>query len=343
MTTRDDLQRLQMLRAVSTQDGVLSVYLPVDPHVVTQRGYVTQLMDILKPLREDKSNPGHARIENEAELVLEYVRNHPPDGTAFIAFSSQAAGIWETFSLNLPIEARARWGTRPHLLPVWELLDDHPTGVLALVDQKDARLYVLRLGEFGRERRVVGHASGRQRQGGWSAFRYERDRQRHIDEHFEDVAEQLAEVAVAEAATFVVIAGTDENTRAVAAKLPPPVLSKLAGTFRAEMFAADSDLAEGAGRVIEAAEREQERRLARQVVDETLAGGRGALGLQDTLRMLRESRVHELVISENVLHTAEGEAAASMAEDSGIDIEVIHDEAEEALSPHGGIGAVLRY
>ena len=103
------------------------------------------------------------------------------------------------------------------------------------------------------------------------------------------------------------------------------------------------DLAEGAGRVIEAAEREQERRLARQVVDETLAGGRGALGLQDTLRMLRESRVHELVISENVLHTAEGEAAASMAEDSGIDIEVIHDEAEEALSPHGGIGAVLRY
>ncbi len=343
MNQTDDLQRLRKLRKLSTQEGILSVYLPIDPQVSTHRGYIPALMDLLKPLREDESDPRHARIEAEAERVLEYVRDNPPEGTAFIAFSSQPAGIWETFAFQLPIDGRARWGARPHLLPVRELLDDYPTAVLALVDQKDARIYVLRMGDMDRERRVGEHASGRQHHGAWSAFHYEGDRQHHLDEHFEDVAQGLAEVAEAEAASFVLIAGSDENTSAVVQKLPSSVASKLAGTLRAEMFATDASLAESAGEVIEAAEREQENRLVQQVIDATLSGGRGALGIEKTLQMLTEGRVHQLVVSEQTLHSPEGEAAASMAEDAGLDIEVVHEDGEAALAAHGGIGAVLRY
>ncbi len=343
MNRTNDLQRLRELRKLSTQEGILSVYLPVDPQVSTHRGYVPALMDILKPLREDESDPRHARIEAEAQRVLDYVRDNPPEGTAFIAFSSQPAGIWETFAFQLPVEGRARWGARPHLLPVRELLDDFPTAVLALVDHNDARIYILGLGGMDRERRVTGAVPGRQRQGGWSAFRYERDRQHHIAEHFEDVARGLAEVAEAEDATFVVIAGTDENTSAVVQKLPASVTPRLAGTFRAEMFATDASLAESAGAVIDAAEREQERTLAQQVIDAALSGGRGALGVEKTLEMLTDGRVHQLVVSEQTLHGPEGEVAASMAEDAGIEIEVVHEDGEAALASHGGIGAVLRY
>jgi peptide chain release factor subunit 1 len=337
-----DLQRLRGLRNVSTDAGILSVYLPIDPGTSPHRGYVPALMDLLKPLR-DEGQAQHDRIEAEAERVLAHVRESSPEGTAVVMFSSEPAGIWETFSLQLPVTAKARWGRRPHLLPLQAWLDDFPTAVLALADQRDARIYLLQLGDMEQERRVIGHTPGRQRQGGWSAFRYERDRQRHVQEHLHDVAQELAEVALQEGAEYVVLAGTDETTSLLAKQLPSSVASKLAGTFRAEMFATDAAIAESAGEVIDAAEREQERALAQEVVDAAMAGGRASLGAEETLQMLREGRAHQLVISAQALQTPPGDSAATIAEDAGLAIEVVHDAGADVLAPHGGIGAVLRY
>jgi peptide subunit release factor 1 (eRF1) len=232
---------------------------------------------------------------------------------------------------------------RPYLLPIDLALEDHPRIAIAQVGEEKTRLLTTVLHEIESERETKEHVPGRQRQGGWSAFRYQRDRERHIQEHFKDVVDDLRGLQKASPYKWLVLSGTDEATTAVAKLLPRSLKAKLAGSFREEHFESSATVAEQAYELAEDAERAEELQLATLILNKANAMAPATLGWDTTLRALAEGRVHQLAIAASELSSAEADRAVELAFESGAQVEVVHDDAAELLASHRGIGALLRY
>jgi peptide subunit release factor 1 (eRF1) len=301
-------------------------------------------MDLLKPLYDGVDPALSARVEEEAQRALAYVRDEfTPHGVTLALFSCSPAGIWATLNLQLSTPPIARFGPHAYLAPLNALLEDYPSAVAVVADHKEARIITITLDEFADSKRRTSDVPGRQRQGGWSAFRYERDRQSHIETFNKRIVETLTQLARGAPFQYLALGGTDETTHAISALLSPGLREKLTGTFRAEMFATDADIVDKVQRLIETTEREQERALVEVLIDTALAGGQAALGVEETLQTLREGRAHSLVVGFGTYNSPNGNLAVQLAEQTNAQVEVAHDEAEELLTPYGGLAARLRY
>jgi len=339
-----DLAEIQRLRSRTIGEGVLSVYLPIDPAVALHHGHVPRLMDVFRSLRQSAPASDASRVDAEAERVLAYVREqYRPSGSALIVFSSAPADLFTSFSLQVPVPALARFGPHPFLAPLEADLEDLPATAVVLANHEDARFFGLVLGQIDGQRRLRDSVPGHQRQGGWTAARYERDHAQHVRTHLKNVVETLIEIDNEQHFERLIVAGTDETSHALTDLLPRSLADRLAGSFRAEMFAADADVLAKAREVLEASERARERSAVESLVESSLGGGQGVLGVEDTLKALREGRVHSLLISGKSYYAPDGEVAAPLAWDSGASVQVLHGEAEDLLAPYGGFGAVLRY
>jgi peptide subunit release factor 1 (eRF1) len=337
-------QRLQRLRRLPKGRSVLSVYLATEPGLALHHGHVSQLMDTLRDLKESLAPNEQERLSVEAERVLSFVRQeYVPHGQTLVIFSSKPRRLWEVLSLQLPLSSQARFSTVPYLTPVDVALEDYPRVAVALVSQERARLMTTILAEIEQEHQIKEHVPGRQRQGGWSAFKYPRDRERHIHEHFVNIAGELQELQKRLPYKWLVIGGTDDATSALTGLLPNFLRTKLAGTFNDELFERDNEIAVQGARLAEGAERGEELKLAEDIRDRAMAGGAAALGWEETLQCLTEGRAHRLAIAGSRLGSGEANKALELASDSGALIEVVHGEAEKVLAPNGGIGALLRY
>lgn len=335
---------VRRLRRLRPGRPVLSVYLQTDPGLALHHGHVAKLMDLLRDLRETTPAEHQSALDSESQRLLAYVRDdYTPTGRSLVAFASSPRRLFQTMSLQLPLRSVARFAPKPYLTPLDLALDDHPRVAVALVSEEQVRLITTVLDEIESEREVKEHVPGRQRQGGWHAANYERDRLQHIATHYAGVVEELKALQKHAPFKWLVIAGAEPSTTALAGVLPRGLKSKLAGRFRAEQFAPSTEVAKHANRVAAEAERAEELTIARQIVDRAMARGAATLGPDTTLRALAEGRVHLLAIAASELTTAEGDRAVDLALESGAEVEVVHDAAEAVLAPHRGIGALLRY
>lgn len=339
-----DEERLRRLFRMREGLPVLSVYTPVEKGLALHHGHVAALMDLLRDLRERTDGDRESELEGESARVLEFVRGvYVPRGTALAMFSSRGRRVWEVFSFQLRISPIARFNPRPYLGPMQAALDDNPRTAVALVSNKEARILTMVLAEIEGEQRMSDPVPGRQRQGGWSAFKYQRDRERHIHTHLVNVVDALVQLDKRRGFKRLVLAGTDEATAAVASILPKSLRAKNCGSVRSEMFASDDEVAKAASLMSEEAERDEERRLAAEARDRALAGGQAALGWEETLQCLREGRVHQVLIGGSEAGTPKGDEAFDLAWETGAGIEIVHHEGEEILRPYDGVGALLRY
>ncbi|HEU0072916.1 MAG TPA: Vms1/Ankzf1 family peptidyl-tRNA hydrolase [Dehalococcoidia bacterium] len=323
---------------------ILSVYLETEAGLALHHGHITQLMDVLRDLRRRVPDEQQQDLSEEMERVLAFVRgDYTPTGRTLVVFSSRPRRLFQTLSLQLALRSQARFAGKPYLLPIDLALDDHPRIAIVHVGQEKTRLLTAVLHEIESERRTEEHVPGRQRQGGWSAFRYQRDRERHIDEHFKAVVDDLSDLQKTTPFKWLVLAGTDEATSALTKLLPRRLKAKLAGAFNEEHFESSSTLTKRAFELAEEAERAEELQLTTLILDRAYARAPATLGWDTTLRALAEGRVHQLAISAAELGSAQADRAVELGFESRAQIEVVHDEAAELLAPHRGIGALLRY
>jgi peptide subunit release factor 1 (eRF1) len=246
-------------------------------------------------------------------------------------------------SLQQSLRSRARFGPRPYLQPLEIALNEQPRVAIALVSEEDSRLLTVLLGAEESEQALHNHVPGRQRQGGWSAFRYERDRAHHIEEHFKTLVDKIRELDASLPARWLVIGGTNDATSAVAKLLPRSLRAKLAGTFREEQFEGSREVIARALAVAAAADRRVNLELAESIRDRALAGGPAALGWDETLQTLAEGRVHQLVIAAACLDSEKADRALDLAWQTDAAIEVLRGEAEAVLAASDGVGALLRF
>jgi peptide subunit release factor 1 (eRF1) len=316
----DTLDRLMALDA--PDDGLLSVYLDVEPSETQREGFQAALLDLWKPLRAGLRDSDLAtRLEEEIERANGYVRSwSEPPGRSFALFTSAPAGVFVPVALDVPVLSGARFAARPYLLPLIAALDEHERYCVVLVDRERARIMTVWMGRIDHRTEFTDDLPGRvTRGGGWSTGGHESSRPgmargivhssqggyaRHIDYHvhlhMRRVVDELWRLRRSHAFDRLVIGGPAEAMNMLRQVLPRSLSSLVAGEFSSELFATDDEVIDRVRGIEEQAERHREKALVEEMIQRSLKRQLAVTGWDETLTALCEGRAHELALIEGV-------------------------------------------
>jgi peptide chain release factor subunit 1 len=301
--TRGQVEGLARRRA---EEGILSVYIKVDPILGYDVGQpAAKFKGALRRFARDAKETERAVLEREKHKVLDYLESWKPHCRGLALFSCQPAGIWETFELPVLVPSFVAVAHAPQTELLVQLLEDFPRLAVALLDGSAARIYLGEQAAWERDASITSDIPGRHDQGGWAQARFQRHIEFHETQHLKKVAEELERLYRDEPFRGLVIVGGEEAAAELEELLGEAIAGRLIGHLSAD-FKQESD-SQILNRVLSlAAEADTlaEEDLVRRIVDSAEAGGRGAVGLKNTLEAVVEGKVDTLVVAEGV--TMEG-------------------------------------
>lgn len=368
-------QELSRLAALKREEGILSVYIRIDPRLMYERNHaLASFKGALKRFSRRVKEPERlAVVEREQDEVIRFLEGWRPSGRGLVIFTCRPGKIWETLTLDAPVPTFVHVNSSTNTAPLAEVLDEYPRFVVALVQRDKAAIYVAEQRRTQDETSIASDVPGQHDQGGWSQARFQRHVEFHFERHLKSVAEQLEKLYQEQPFNRLAIGGTEEVTSELVKMLHDQIARRVIGTFPVDFkHETEVETLRRARRVWEEYERQSERELVESAVNAAKSGRQGAVGIDDTVRAVFEERVHTLLVADGV--TKEGAACTSCdyfaperfdrcpvcggaseeADDiveravekaylSGAQVEAVFDEARSWLLGEGGLAALLRY
>lgn len=216
---------------------------------------------------------------------------------------------------------------------------------------------------------------GRHDQGGWSQARYQRHHEFHVLGHLKRTLDTLDDYLESSPFQRLIVAGPEEVRAQFVEILPTPLRDRLIATVSCPPTASRVEVMAAVAPAILDFERSQEEALVAQISELADASGRAVLGMEATLEVVVDGRVHQLAIADSV--SAAGreclacghldaeridscprcgaglsslddvddiiERAAETVYAQGGRVEVVFGDPCEKLVARGGLGALLRF
>ncbi|MFO0753795.1 MAG: hypothetical protein U0411_10790 [Thermodesulfovibrionales bacterium] len=355
----------------------VSLYLNVDP--LSNRGgdYAIHFKNMVKNTVDSLEKGLQKKIRGDIDRINHYVAaNKGMFRKGLALLSSGENAFWKVYHLGVPVKNEMAVSTIPHIRPLIEVLDNYERYAVVLVEKKEARIFVIHLGEIVEYGEVKSpEVPGKHRQVGWYGLgetRFENHINYHVRFHLKDVVEKLDSFLGGEHIGRLILGGSDEAVSAFRSLLHKTVLDRVIGTIRLEMFAPPDEVLRTTMQVISDYERKQEAETVESLVTLSLKGKGAVLGLADVISALQEQRVMKLVVVRDYkaagytcgacgfLSAEKAEPcpacdgdekakpvgdmvnlAAEMAVQQGAAVEVVSDSVR--LAEAGGIGAFLRF
>ncbi|PAP77622.1 Vms1/Ankzf1 family peptidyl-tRNA hydrolase [Rubrivirga marina] len=344
----------------------LTVYLDAadDPSVLDAR--FTRIRTLLADEPEELEH-----FEESLALAREMIDTHDaPEGGALAVYASWAADLRLAYALPEPVGTKVWMGDAPFLRPAFELLDEHETYAVVVLDNEKARIYLVSADEVDEEGRVRGDVKNRVKKGGWSQKRYARRREKQIETYATELADGLAALHAERPFARLVLVGSNEPVQALTAALRTDLKDKLVGTTSVDGNASDADALEAAADLAEAGERQSEQELWHAIREQGVGPGLAAFGATSVWNALRAARAESVLVDreadlagtkcracEHVVHGTPQTCGACGSKDVfRVDlVETVTEQAArtgaevdfadpfDALTEVGGIAALLRY
>jgi len=344
----------------------LTVYLDAsdDPSVLDAR--FTRIRSLLADEPEELEH-----FEESLSMAREMIEAHEstPDG-ALAVFASWGADLRRAYALPEPVGTKVWMGDAPYLRPAYELLDEHETYAVVVLDNEKARIYLVSADEVDEEGRVRGDVKNRVKKGGWSQKRYARRREKQIETYATEIADGLAALDAERPFARLVLVGSSEPVQAVTAALRTDLRDKLVGSTSVDGNASDADALQAAAGLAEEGERRSEQALWRSIREQGVGPGLAAFGATSVWEALRAARAESVLVDreaeftgtkcracEHVVHGTPSTCGACGSKDVfPVDlVEAVTEQAArtgaevdfadpfDALAEAGGIAALLRY
>ena len=213
-------QRLQSLQQAEGPFASLYLETRADSELGPQK-IETRWRDLRKERPTDE-------VPEKALLLLDdVIAGAHRRGRGLIAI---AAGEELAFRLNLPDDIRDefRMGALPHLLPIFDWLQNHPPYAVVSIDRTGGEIHVV--GTLGDDETIEvegEHDEIRKvNAGGWSHRRYQNRAEDSWEQNAEDVAEALAKLMRTEGLKLAIVLG-DVRARAFLRENSPPDIEPL--------------------------------------------------------------------------------------------------------------------
>ena len=235
---------VHQLVSYHSDEGVLTVYLDIDPATAGREGYEAALMDLWKPLHAQPYDDWtRGRLEYEIAGVTDEVRSwKQAPGRAVAMFFSGPGGQRTVLPLQFPMHSMARFAPRPVLSPLIAALDEHSRYCVLMFDKDHARIITVVLGTVEEEVTLHGDVIGRSAVGGWAQANYARHREHHLHEHARRTVEHLWAIDRSRPIHSLVLCGPDEGLAVLKRLLPLALARAVVATIPMEMFAVPSDV-----------------------------------------------------------------------------------------------------
>jgi peptide subunit release factor 1 (eRF1) len=302
---------VERLLHFSSEDApVLSVYLGVSADPGELRGVETRLNSMLKPVRElgESDALGHAERESlrhDHDRVLEVAnRARELEGRGIAIFACQHAGLWEEIVIPCLVRDRAVVDATPYLRPIFAVLDESHRYCVVVVDREQAWIYEFYMGELEDASRVRGRALRKpDYAGGWQGYKEHavHDKAQQLARrHYRDTAARVDEFMRRTGAELLVLGGHEETVAEFRHFLPNQLQSRIAGSFSVDPGTmSPGQVRERADEVVDAYERDEERRLVDEALERVAAGGLGATGLEWCLTATNEHAIQLLLVDDD--------------------------------------------
>ncbi len=285
------------LRELATFTGfkapVTSVYLDTDLSKQLKDQAKLVLRDLLEKARDEGAH------DEDLQRITRYVDfEYDWQGRGLIVFSCQADGLWRPVPVPVPLKTQVYVGDKAYLKPLAKLLDQYAPYGVVLVDQEGGRMFLVDMGGVVRQEESLGEPIKHQKQGGWSATRWQRHVDRLAYNNLKAAAEATARFCAANGCQRLILGGTEENTARFHDLLPTPLRQAVVGTVPLGMAAGSPEVVERSREILADSEEQRERELVERVITYARSGGTAVLGLADTLFALQEGRVMTLLVEE---------------------------------------------
>lgn len=373
MFTREDLTRINSSR----NEGQLftSVYLSVNPVTNPKGEYFVTFRNLVRMELEKLSSAQQKVVREDIKKIERYIKNAKTEFKKALAIiSSSALDLWEIYHFSVPLKNHVVIDKTPYLKPLASILEQYHSYAVALVDREHARLFSIQLGEIAEYSEFfTPDVPGKHKKGGW----YGRDENRfrrhinvHVYFHLRDVVKHLENILSRGDVTHLILGGSEESVVLFSKMFPQPLVSKIVGTFTADMHAGNNEILEKSLHIIRNVEKSNKGRLVEELITRASKNGTAAIGLDDVLSQMQGGNIHHLIYLEgfkasgltcpscsfltvqdlktcpycdttleNIEHLID--FAIQRAIDQGADISAITES--EKLAGAGGIGALLRY
>jgi peptide chain release factor subunit 1 len=300
----------RLLHFRSADAPVLSVYVGVPPDPDEVRGVESRLHSLLKPVREladsdALSHYGRESLRHDIDRVLE-LKNRARElhGHGVGVFACEQQGLYEEVMLPRRVRDRVEIDETPYLRPLLAVLDESHRYCVAVVDREKAWLYEFYMGVLEDETKVRGRALRRpDYAGGWQGYKEHavHDKAELLARrHYRETAEKVDELMSRTGAELLILGGHQETVAEFTPFLPHHLQPRVAGTFVVDPYTmSPGQVRERADEVVDAYEREEERRLVQEALERVAAGGLGAMGLEWCLMAANEHAIQLLLVHDD--------------------------------------------
>ena len=339
---RDQLDRL----AAVEPGSIISIYVDLRADQNGQRHHAeTFLKNSFDEQARSLTGETRAAFDKTFQRVRQYLSEEvPPSVKAVAIFVSTTGDLFETITLDVPIEQPSMHvGSVPHLYPLARLNDQYPRYAALLVDTNSADLYVFALGATTRHEAVINEKTRRTQMGGWSQARYQRRADNFHKQHMKEVVDLLDKVVTQERLNHIVVACDEVAKPVLMEQLPKHLAEKVIDLVHVDVKSIEQH--ELLKESMEALRRDDARTDAEHVermLDAWRAGGLAVAGVEATLHALDMRQVEELLIAARPGRVAgPTDELVAKAQHNSARIRFIEDDS--VLADVGGVGALLRF
>jgi peptide subunit release factor 1 (eRF1) len=167
-----------------------------------------------------------------------------------------------------------------------------------VTDKQNARILTMKAGEVREWGDIEDWVPQRSDQGGWSQMRYQRRSDNFARHHIDRAADLMLRLLQAYPFDWLILAAEEQYIGTIKHDLHPYLKDRVIGEIHVRLDAPQAEIVEAATQVREEAETRRIDQLIEQIQEYAGAGGRGTIGLKETLQGLNEQKVHILLVQE---------------------------------------------
>jgi peptide subunit release factor 1 (eRF1) len=294
----DTLRRLAELRP---EDGkVVSIYLNLDPsEFASGQARATAINSVLDQAGRAARDEDPA-VREDVERIREAFKGFDFQGAHGVAvFAAGSEDLLEIIKLPRTVDNAVVIDEAPYVEPLVEVQAGARYGVV-LVNRQTARIFRGSRDRLDEVARVDDEVRGRHDQGGWSQARYQRSVDKEAQDHLKNAADELLRRHRRRPFEALFVGAPEELFKDFRERLHPYLKERVAGRIDVDVEHTNVDEVQHAAEpAIESHERKLEQEALDRLEEARGAGGRGAVGLDDTLTALNEQRVEVLLLQDN--------------------------------------------
>ncbi|MGI8826632.1 MAG: Vms1/Ankzf1 family peptidyl-tRNA hydrolase [Chloroflexota bacterium] len=291
---------------------VTSFYLDVNAAEFPDPDHVQKSLDsLLHTAREQRdemaatlSHGASESLRQDLDAIEHWVQEgfDRQDTNGLAIFSCSAVDFWEVMQMPTPVVSRVDFGSHARVAPIATFLSHNKPTAILLADRQNARIFTTKAGEVREWADIERYVPGRSAAGGWSQARYARHRENFAKHNIDHATELMLRLKRAYPFNWLILGAEVQAETELKASLHPYLKDLVIGTIHVRIDAETAEVAAAAQDIEEEAESHLIDNLMSQIQEYRGAGGRGTIGLDETLRALNEQKIHIMLLQEGYSH-----------------------------------------